>query len=224
MTRHLLQTLLLLLIIPSLKAQLNQVDSIQQLASTCFQNNDFVNAKTQFEKIIRFDSVNVDALYNLGVVNLKLNDKPIAIRYFQKAVTLRDRESAKILKETLNQKIDYSDFMHTDDVDKQPTFVYKDKEYPLMDQYGLNSKLVANISSGLKKSHLIKSSNFSGRIIVQIEIDKTGKLICTIKKGSGTDNIDLEIKQLIENSGQFHPGVYQNRNVGVWAWTMPVSI
>jgi len=57
-----------------------------------------------------------------------------------------------------------------------------------------------------------------------IEIDKSGKLICQIKKGSGSDDVDSDIKQIIENSGEFVPGEYQNKNVGVWGWTIPISI
>ena len=70
----------------------------------------------------------------------------------------------------------------------------------------------------------MKDSNFSGKIYVMIEIDKSGKLICQIKKGSGSDDVDSDIKQIIENSGEFVPGEYQNKNVGVWGWTIPISI
>lgn len=212
------------LVIPSLKGQSQNLDSLKQIALTYFQKNDFVNAEKQFEKIYLVDSLDVDVIYNLGILNLQLGNEKDAIKYFQKAVYLRDRESAKILKDNLNQEIEYSDFMHTDDVDKQPKYIYKNKELDLIENLNLNSKLLSTITKGLRKSKIIKDSNFSGRVYVMIEIDKSGNIICQIKKGTNSEEVNSEIKQIIENSGLFIPAEYQSKNVGVWGWTIPISI
>ncbi|WP_291856375.1 hypothetical protein [Marinilabilia sp.] len=213
-----------ILVVPSLKGQSQKLDSLKQIALTYFQKNDFVNAEKQFEKIYLVDSLDVDVVFNLGTLNLQLDNEKDAIKYFQKAVSLRDRESAKILKKNLNQKIEYSDFMHTDDVDKQPKCIYKNKELDLIENHNLNSKLISIITKGLRKSKIIKDSNFSGRVYVMIEIDKSGKIICQIKKGTDSEEVNSEIKQIIENSGLFIPAKYQNKDVGVWGWTIPISI
>ena len=145
MTKYLLQILMMIMIVPSLKGQSNNLDSLKQIALTYFQSNDFVNAEKQFKKIYLVDSLDVDVIYNLGILNLKLENEKDAVNYFQKAVILRDRGSAKILKGSLNQKIEYSDFMNIDDVDKQPKFISKDKELDMMENHNLNSKLISII-------------------------------------------------------------------------------
>ena len=136
---------MMIMIVPSLKGQSNNLDSLKQIALTYFQSNDFVNAEKQFKKIYLVDSLDVDVIYNLGILNLKLENEKDAVNYLQKAVILRDRGSAKILKESLNQKIEYSDFMNIDDVDKQPKFISKDKELDMMENHNLNSKLISII-------------------------------------------------------------------------------
>ena len=201
-----------------------KTDSIRNKAVLLYQHSDFINAEDEFKKIIEIDPDNLDALYNLGVINSQLGKQKESVNYFQKCVKLRDRESAKILKEDYKVPIEYSDFMHADDVDELPQFLYKTKYYKIVDKGALNNTFLSVLQKELKKSELVRKSKFSGKVFLQLEIDKRGKLICIIQKGTQNLNLDNGIKTILENTFEFIPGKYQGLDVGVWAWVLPLTI
>jgi len=222
--KYLLQALILLLFSSSIVGQSNNLDSLKQVALSFYQKNDRESAEKIYQEIILYDTLDIDVIFNLGIINLELGNEKEAIYFLQKAVILRDREAAKILKEELSQEINYSEIMHADDVDEIPKYIYKDKELNLIEDSGLNHKLTSTIIKNLRKSEVIKDSNFSGKIYVTLEIERDGSLICKVLKGTGSEKVDIEIKTIIENSGKFSPGKYQNIDVGVYGWNWSVII
>jgi len=205
-------------------SQSTKIDSIRNIAISYYQNNDLINAKVQFEKISEIDSSNVDALFNLGIINSQQNNNKRAILYFQKCVVLRDRQSAKILKDNYKVRIAYSDFMHFEDVDVLPKYIYKKDTLNFINGINLNDKFLKSINKKLKKSDVIKKFKKKQRIFVRLETDKNGRIVCRIIKGSGIVEIDDEIQSIFENSNNIIPGKYEGKNVGVWSWVLPITI
>ena len=224
-----MKQLIILILVMALGAQLHaqtksDIDSMLHVALQFYKYNDLKSARNEFLAIYKIDSLNKDAVYNLGVTNLNLGNKEEAIFYFQRGVRLRDRESADILKIKLNKKIEYADFMHYDDVDEQPKYIYKGQMLDLIEKKGLNEKLKTVLLKEIKKSRVVKRSNFKGKLYLNLEIDKSGNLICSVMKGSGNNELDAEVKRIIEASAKFLPGRYDNREVGVWGWVLPITI
>jgi tetratricopeptide (TPR) repeat protein len=209
----------------TLRAQTkSDIDSMLHVALQFYKYNNLKSARSEFLAIYQIDSLNKDAVYNLGVTNLNLGNEEEAINYFQKGVRLRDRESADVLKIKLKKKIEYADFMHYDDVDEQPKYFYKGQMLDLIEKKGLNEKLKTLLLKEIKKSRVVKRSNFKGKLYLNLEIDKSGNLICSVMKGSGNNVLDAEVKRIIEASAKFLPGRYDSREVGVWGWVLPISI
>ncbi|MCB0731748.1 MAG: tetratricopeptide repeat protein [Ignavibacteriae bacterium] len=52
----------------------NRIDILSSMAITYFNKNDFISAKKYFEEIIEVDPQNVEAQYNIGVVDARIGD------------------------------------------------------------------------------------------------------------------------------------------------------
>jgi hypothetical protein len=200
------------------------IDSMLHVALHFYKNNDLKSARNEFLAIYQIDSLNKDAVYNLGVTNLNLGNEEEAINYFQKGVKLRDRESDDVLKVKLKKKIEYADFMHYDDVTELPKYIYKKQTLDLIEKKGLNEKFKSVLQKEIIKSKVIRRTHFEGKLYLNLEIDKRGNLICVILNESGNHELNKEIKRIIEGSAKFVPGKYDDKEVGVWGWVLPLTI
>lgn len=216
--------LLVFLVISKLEITYSQnisLDSLYNSATKDYQNSKYLEAENGLMEVIKIDSNHIDALFNLGGINLKLERLNKAIFYFQKAAKLKDYEAAKILVKELNVKLENTEFINIEFVNEPPTFEYKSKSYIAFDSESL--KLFNRIiEQHLKASIIIGKSKFKGTVYVKFEIDKTGKLNCQILKGTGDLHVDEEVKEMFENSVHFVPAKYDSKNAGVGTWNMPV--
>jgi tetratricopeptide (TPR) repeat protein len=198
-----------------------KIDSIYTNAVKELEHSNFGKAEIGFLKIISIDSNYLDTYYNLGVTYLKQNIRDKAIFYFQKSAKLMDYESAKILIDELKVKLEYADFIGLEFVDKPPIFVFEEKTYVLFDKKSLPI-IEQIVKSKLKKSEIVKKSNFKGAVYIKLEVNKLGEMICEIQKGSGIQSLDNEIKKIYEENIHCIPAQYNSKDVGVGAWNMPV--
>jgi tetratricopeptide (TPR) repeat protein len=70
---------------------------LMKIAETYFIKNDFINAKTYYEKTVSKKQDSVPALMGLGETYLKLNQKEEAKKYFQKVINI-DATNSKAKK------------------------------------------------------------------------------------------------------------------------------
>jgi tetratricopeptide (TPR) repeat protein len=203
-------------------SQKARLDSLFSVSLVKLENSEFVKAEEGLLKIISLDSNYVDAFYNLGVLNLKQNKNQKAIYYFQKAAKLQDIDAAKILKYELKVKLEYQDIMNLEFVDQPAIFEFENKRYELFDA---KSKAIIDkiIRKKLEKSMIRKKTKYIGIVYIKIEVDKVGKIICTIQRGSGNSDIDKEIKSIYEDNVHCIPAKYDSKDVGVGTWVMPVT-
>ena len=97
-----------------------------------FSENNFALAKENFAKAANIDDNNQDIWYNLAAAELSLGEKDNACEHFYKAYLSGDGESLKNIKEYC-PNFRNGTIMSVDNVDEKPKFIYKDKEYPLIE-------------------------------------------------------------------------------------------
>jgi tetratricopeptide (TPR) repeat protein len=203
-------------------SQETQIDSLKNISIQFLQEGNLKKAQAGFERILELDSLVVDAMFNLGVLNSMLDNHDKAIFFFQKCVKHRDREAAQILKETYKLPIEYSDIMHIEDVDLLPKFTFKGKEYNLLDGNNFHENFFKLMQDAFKNSQIIKRSRFSGTIFLEIEIDKEGNIKSQIMRSSNDLNLDKEIMSKIESLTSLIPARYEEKNVGVYGFRLPL--
>ena len=86
--KYLLQALILLLFSSSIVGQSNNLDSLKQVALSFYQKNDRESAEKIYQEIILYDTLDIDVIFNLGIINLELGNEKEAIYFLQKAVIL----------------------------------------------------------------------------------------------------------------------------------------
>ncbi len=114
-----------------------------------FVEDNFLLAKEIYTKVTNLDKKNKDGWFNLGAVELKLEENDNACENFYQAYLLNDGEAVKIIKENCPDFRNGS-IISIDDVEEKPKFIYKGKKYLFIINDQLNPKYCNLINSELK--------------------------------------------------------------------------
>ena len=147
------------------------------------------------------------------------NNIDSATHYLQLAVQNRNVEAINLLRKELKIDIEYHDIMPLSVVDEEPKFLYNEKEYPINNKdYTINSKFLTQIRKSLNSSEEIKKAKFTGRIFLELVVDKEGNFAGKLAKGTGNVSLDEIIIAQLHTNLKFKPATYKGRNTGAWAY------
>ena len=154
-----------------------------------------------------------------GKAFLEFNNIDSANHYLQLAVQNRNSEAINLLRQELQIDIEYHDIMPKDIIDENPKFLHKNKEYPIHNNdYTANAKLMTQIRKVLLSSDVLKKSKFTGRVFLELIIDKEGNFIGDLKRGTGNKALDKNIIDQLRNKLKFKPAIYKGQNTGAWGY------
>ena len=211
-----MKKLLILIILFSICPLFGQESEIERLlikGNEAYENSDFQNAKINYESIIKIDSTNKDAIYNLAGTELNLGNKSKACELLQKSYSLGDFGAYDLIKEQCGG-LKYSEKMFLFHVDELPKFLYKDKFIPLIiNKKELNPNYMKLIRAEIKNSRELK--RIKGRASILLNVDINGKLETKIRGEVPEDKREL-ISKLLENLTEYKPATYINKSVGLF--------
>ncbi|MEY8022171.1 tol-pal system YbgF family protein [Muriicola sp. SD30] len=210
--KNILLAVLMCLINP-LFGQNSEIEKLLVQGNDAYQKSDFANAKVSYEAIIKIDSNNKDALYNLAGTELNLGNKSHACDLLQKSYSLGDIGAYDLIKEYCNE-LNYSEKMFLFQVDELPKFLYKNEFVPLV----INRKELNPLYLKLIREELIKSKEFKrikGQARILLNVDINGNLITKIAGEIPEDKRKL-LGLLLGNMTEYKPATYMNKSVGLF--------
>ncbi len=127
----------------------DKINLIYKNAINLLEKNKLFEANDEFEKIIKIDPNNVDALYNLAIISEKLDDSPSAIRFLKRCVKLNDKKAANLLVKKYHYKLSYADTMQNIDISTNEKYIkLKDAQYSSLNDL---TNIILSISSNKKE-------------------------------------------------------------------------
>ncbi len=209
----------------SLTAQDQQtfIDSLLLEGNNAYASNNFPKAKEFYTKIIEQDSTHLDATFNLAASELSLDENNAACKHFNQAYYLGAEDARPIIKEYCGS-IAYRDEMFSGDVDKLPTFQFKDTSLPLFIQPNnfegkfppieINPKFIKLITAAIRKEKSFKPLKETVRVF--FKFDKSGTF--HIEKFTGTidKNQQDKLSYILNTTTQLTPAIYQGKPVGIY--------
>jgi tetratricopeptide (TPR) repeat protein len=199
--------------ISSVFGQDSEAEKLLVKGNDAYQKSEFENAKLIYEKVIKIDSTNKDALYNLAGTELSLGNNSRACDLLQKSYSLGDIGAYGLISEYCGS-LNYSEKMFLFHVDELPKFEYKDEFIPLIvNKNQLNPTYLKLIRAEIKKSNELKK--IKGRASILLNVDINGNLVTKIRGEISEENGEL-ISQLLENLTKYKPATYMNKAVGLF--------
>ncbi|WP_152611407.1 tetratricopeptide repeat protein [Psychroserpens mesophilus] len=188
-----------------------------------YQKNDFENARKYYYEIIKIDSTNKDAIFNLAITELNLGNKNKSCELLQKSYKLQDSEAAKFIKEYCGE-IEYNENMFYQDVDEMPKFKIDDNLYDLITEKGINPILFDKLKVRAKKSKILRKIK-NQKIFVLFKIDKDGNFNSRTTGENTSKEIDNELKIIFREIAEYVPCQYQKKDVGMWnGFSLPIIL
>ena len=221
-----MKKILLLIILFSINQSFGQETKIEKLlidGNQAYQNSDFETAKQNYETIIKIDSINKDALFNLAGTELNLGNTNRACELLQKSYSLGDFGAYDLIKQYCKE-LEYSEQMFLFHVDELPKFKFKMNFEPLVvNKKEINPDYIKLIKSEIKKSKELK--RIRGKIYITLNVDINGKLITKIN-GKISDDRKTELVNVLKNMTEYKPAIYQEKNVGLFGggFTLPLNL
>jgi tetratricopeptide (TPR) repeat protein len=191
--------------------------------NNAFQKNDFENARKYYSEIIKIDSINKDAIFNLAITELNLGNKNKSCELLQKSYKLQDTGVAKLIKEHCGE-IEYNENMFYQDTDEMPKFKIDNDVYDLITDKGINPILFDKLNARAKESKVLRKIK-GQKIFVIFKIDKNGNFDSRTTGKNTSKEIDNEMKEIFREIAEYIPCQYQNKNVGMWnGFALPINL
>ncbi len=221
-----MKKMLLLLIIFSISQTFGQESKVEKLmidGNQAYQKSDFNTAKLKYETIIKIDSTNKDAMFNLAGIELNIGNTDQACKILQKSYSLGDFEAYDLIQQYCNG-MEYSEKMFLFHVDELPKFRYKDNFEPLIvNQKQINPNYIKLLKSEIKNSKSLK--RISGKIYLMVNVDINGNLITNIK-GEISESQKKELINALTEMTEYRPATFQEKNVGLFGggFALPLNL
>ena len=187
------------------------------------QAQDYDKAQSIYLKVVELDSTNRDALYNLASVQLAIGDKSLACDALYKLYGLGDSEAKKLILENCGP-LEYNDVMNINDITELPKITIKSKTYDFITsksgQRDINERFKRIFIQNLKKSKAFKG--YSDIIFTAFHIDKYGVIKLRIKGKNLSEKQIQELKAIYNGVGEITPAKFQDQDVGVGYFSMPL--
>ena len=203
--------------------QKNEIEKLLIEGNQSYQNSDFETAKLKYESIIKIDSTNKDALFNLAGTELSLGNSKTACSLLQKSYSLGDFGAYDLIKQYCDE-LKYSEQMFLFHVDELPKFKFKTNFEPLIvKQRQINPKYIKLLNSEIKKSTSLK--RIKGKVYITINVDINGILITNIK-GKLSDTQKSEFENILNQMTEYKPATFKGMNVGLFGggFTLPLTL
>ena len=209
--------LLIILFSQNLFSQKSKIENLLKEGAIAFNNKDFLLAKDLYSKVILIDSTNNDAIFNLGLSELQLGNNDKACENFYKLYLLKDNGVIEVI---LNYCPDLKkgEIISIKIVDEVPKFVFKEKSYPIVENYNLNKIYQKLLSDKLKASNIL-GYNLKGNFSIQISVNKLNQFNGDIKFFNKEDNkefIRKEIFSIVSNLVTYVSAKEDGQNIEVW--------
>lgn len=189
-------------------------------ADSAFAIRDFKLAKELYSKAIVIDSLNKNAIYNLGASEYNLGEKDSACEHFYKVHLIGDKDILKTMKEFCPY-FRNGTIMSMDNIDEKPKYIYKGKEYPLFENNLLNPDYLKFITRELKSSRILKNE-VKGKLFVVFSINKTGIFEAKILN-KGTELVKMEVLRIFR-SLTYIPAKHNGKTVQLLEkWLLPLN-
>jgi len=117
------------------------------------------------------------------------------------------------------------DFMNIEDVDQVPLLIHRRRRYRFDNDKSPGwevfiSELELRINT-TDFGDLRFPQGFGGTFFLSFIIDKHGRLVCTVVRGTSNQDLNDKVKSIVE-SFRFIPAKFQGKNVGVGPWVFPL--
>jgi len=221
-----MKKILLLIILFSINQSFGQKSKIEKLlidGNQAYQNSDFETAKQNYESIIKIDSTNNDALFNLASTELNLKNNHRACELLQKSYSFGDFGAYDLIEQYCNG-LEYSEQMFLFHVDELPKFKFKTDFEPLVvNKKQINPDYIKLLKLEIKKSKELK--RIRGKIYITLNVDINGTPIVKIN-GKISDAKKTELANVLKKMTEYKPAIYQEKNVGLFGgeFTLPLNL
>lgn len=209
---------------------ISQTPEVNQLGvngEKAFMENNFLLAKEIYTNATNLDSENKDCWFNLGASELKLGETDNACEHFYKAYLLNDGEAIKVIKENCpNFKRD--SIMWLNDVEENPKFTYKGKEFLLLEKGHISPKYIGFLIKELKKSKILMDKAIDRKISIQLSVSNSDTLNVKVLNITG-DRKDVEaivgeIISTFKNAFTYISAKNKGVKVDLWEkWALPIT-
>ena len=226
-----MKNILLIIILTITQTTFAQKDTIENLmieANNAFKSSDFDKAKEKYSSIIKIDSTNKDATFNLGATYLNLAQNDNACEQFQKAYSLGDIGAYEIIIQYCGA-LKETDKMYQDHVDELPKFKYNGEFTELIIrknkyQKEINPAFIDFLKTEFKKSKDLKK--IQEKFFIKLKsVTQEGELLVEIVGDLKNDN-KVKILEILKNNTEYYPAVYNGKKVELFGggWTLPVTV
>ena len=198
-------------------SQKSKIDILLNEGAIAFNNNDFVLAKDIFSRIISIDSINKDAIFNLGVSELQLGENEKACQNFYKLYLLKDIGVIELILEYCPD-LKKGEIISSKIVDELPKFIFKGETYPIVENKSLNKTYQRILTEKLKDSRIL-GYNLKGNFSIQISVNKFNQFNGNIKFTNEEDNkeyIRQEIFSIVSNIVPYICAKENGKNIEIW--------
>ncbi|MCH4824620.1 hypothetical protein ML462_15710 [Gramella lutea] len=209
-------------------SQTDEIDNLMLKANEAFNNSNFEIAKENYLSIIKKDSTNKDAIFNLGATYLNLNQNDKACEQFQRVYSLGAIGAYDVINQYCGE-LKYTDKVFQDHVDDLPKFKYngefleliiRKKEY----QKEINPVFVDFLKTEFKKSKDLKK--LKKKFYIKLKsVTKEGELLAEIV-GDIKDGNKQKILEILQTKTEYYPAIYHDQKVELFGggFTLPVSV
>jgi tetratricopeptide (TPR) repeat protein len=214
---------------------ISQINQDKQLAfkkllsqgEKAYAEQNFLLAKEIYTKVTDSISWNPEYWYNLAATELKLGENENACEAFYKIYELNHFKVIKQLREycpNFRNETKYD----IDEVDEKPKFIYKDKEYALIENNVLNPVYKSAIKKAFQKSSILREKA-SGSIYLFIHVNNNNEFSGTFLRADNKkeDNIivKMEVMSILENTVTYISAKKDGTNVDLWnKWPCTIEI
>lgn len=208
------------------KTNYNNLNKLLAQGEKAYAENNFILAKEIYTKVTDSIPWNHMYFYNLAAIELKLGETDNACEHFYKIYTLNDTKVIKYLREYCpnfrNETI-----LTLDEVEEKPKFIYKDKEYPLIENNKLHPKYLSALDIAFKNSKILKEK-MNGRSYLIIKVNKfnefDGKILKAAAKKEDYKMVEMEIMSILKNMVTYISAKNNGSNVAIWdQWGLTIS-
>ncbi|KAF2335011.1 tetratricopeptide repeat protein [Flavobacterium daemonense] len=207
-------------------SQTKEIDELMANGEKAYSENKFLLAKEIYSKVTNVIPNDKNGWYNLGASELELGDNENACEHFYQAFLLNDGEALKLIK-THCPNFRNGSIMSIEDVEEKPKFVYKGKEYLLIENNNINPKFTQILVRKFQSSRFLYD-NFRGHLLVRFTVTANDSLSLEIIRVEGDEKkrpaIKAEINSIFNTMVKYVSAKNKGVNVDLFEkWGIPLD-
>lgn len=168
--------IVLLLFVQICLSQTSSLNKVLMDGEKAFSYKNYTEAKKYYLQAVLLDPKNRNALYNLAASELSLGEIENACEHWYKLYLLGDASGVEYIQEFCPNFKEGS-IVSVKQLDKQPSFIWDAKEYPLIEDGKLHPIYLKALTNKLLRSKYLMSK-VSGKNILQFKVNSKSELEC----------------------------------------------